>query len=54
LQNIIKKHDPSELFLIWWFGAQETFLIIINVENSCVADYFCGNRDRFVQKLSWI
>ncbi len=22
---------------IWWFGAQATLLIIINVENSCVA-----------------
>jgi len=27
-------HDPSEISLICWFGAQETFLIIIiNVEN---------------------
>ncbi len=24
----------SEIILIWWFAAQETFLIIINVENS--------------------
>jgi len=24
-------HDPSEIILIWWFGAQETFLIIFNV-----------------------
>ncbi len=24
-------HDPSEIFLIWWFAAQETFLVIINV-----------------------
>jgi len=28
-------HDPSEIILICWFDAQETFLIIINVENSC-------------------
>jgi len=27
-------HDPSEMILICWFAAQETFLIIINVENS--------------------
>jgi len=27
-------HDPSEIILIRWFDAQETFLIIINVENS--------------------
>ncbi len=25
--------DPSEIILICWFGAQETFIIIINVEN---------------------
>jgi len=25
-------HDPSEIFLICWFEAQETFLIIISVE----------------------
>ncbi len=30
-------HDPSEINLIWWFGAQETFLIIIIVENNCAA-----------------
>ncbi len=28
-------HDPSEILLICWFGAQESFLIIKNVENSC-------------------
>ncbi len=27
-------HDPSEIILIYWFAAQETFLIL-NVENSC-------------------
>ncbi len=26
---------------------QETFMIIINVENSCAAQYFCGNCDTF-------
>ncbi len=25
-------HDPSEIILICWFDAQETFLIIINAE----------------------
>jgi len=25
-------HDPSEIILICWSAAQETFLIIINVE----------------------
>ncbi len=33
----------SEIILIYWFTAQETFLIIINVENSCTASYFYGN-----------
>ncbi len=31
-------HDPSEIILISWFAAQETFIfliIIISVENSC-------------------
>ncbi len=37
----------SEIILICWFAAQETFLIIINVEDSCAAQYFCGNRDAF-------
>ncbi len=31
--------DPSEIILIYWFAAQETFLIIIDVENSCGAGY---------------
>jgi len=28
-------HDPSEIILIRWFAAQETF-----IENSCAAWYF--------------
>ncbi len=32
-------HDPSEIILIFWFTTQETFLKIINVENSCAASY---------------
>ncbi len=39
-------HDPSEIILICWFGAQETFLIIINVKNNCSA--FCGNLEVFL------
>ncbi len=35
--------DPSEIILICWFAVQET--IIIKVENSCAAQYFCGNCD---------
>ncbi len=30
-------HDPSEINLICWFDAQETFLIIIIAEMSCAA-----------------
>ncbi len=30
----------SEISLICWFAAQEAFLIIINVENSCAAFFF--------------
>jgi len=26
----------------WRFYDQETFLIIINIENCCAASYFCG------------
>jgi len=37
-------HDRSQITL-WWFAAQETFLII-NVEHSCAAAAcFCGNCD---------
>jgi len=40
--------QPLLHFLICWFGVQETFLIIINVENSCAAAlYFCRNHDTF-------
>ncbi len=39
--------DPSEIILIYWFTAQETFLIIINVENNYAASHFCGNSDTF-------
>ncbi len=37
----------SEIILICWFADQQTFLIIINVENSCAAEYFCVNCDTF-------
>ncbi len=30
-------YDPSEIIEICWFAAQETFLIISYVENSCAA-----------------
>jgi len=42
-------HDPSEITL-WWFNAQETFLIMINVENSCAASCFCWNHDSMMNR----
>ncbi len=30
-------HDLSEISLTCWFGAQETWLIIINAEDNCAA-----------------
>ncbi len=47
-------HDPSEIILICWFAAQETFffIIIINVQNSCAASYFCGNCDSMMNRKS--
>jgi len=36
LQSLVS-HDPSEIILTFFFGAQEIFLIIINVENNCAA-----------------
>jgi len=35
-----ESHDPSEITLIWGSDAQETFMIMINVD-------FCGNHDKF-------
>ncbi len=33
-------NDPSEIIVICWFAAQETFLNIINAKNSCAAYSF--------------
>ncbi len=41
-------HDLQKSF---WFSAQETFMIIINVEKSCAASDFCGNHDTFFSEL---
>jgi len=41
-QSWIFLNDPSEKNIIYWFGAQETFLI--NAENSYSTNYFCENR----------
>ncbi len=38
-----------------WFDAQEMFIIVITVENSCAAQYFCENHDTFLFKIFlWI
>ncbi len=36
---LVFPHDPSEIFLICWFGAKETFAIINKVEN-CLNFFF--------------
>ncbi len=38
-------HDPSEIIIICWFGAQKIFLI--NVENCLI----CGNIDTVISFL---
>ncbi len=50
-------HDPLEIILICWFAAHETFLIIINVENSYImflwkqwCIFFCILYEQKVQK----
>ncbi len=43
--SLLQSSVSHDLLLI---SAQETFLIIINVENSCAAQYICGNRDAFI------
>ncbi len=49
-------HDPSEIIIICWFAAQETFLIIIFFENSCSATYFLWKlwHILFFRILRWI
>ncbi len=45
---------PLEVILICWFG-QDTFLIIVNVENSCAALFFWGGQCYiFFFKIIWI
>ncbi len=45
-------HIPTEIIIICRFAAQETFLIIIHIENSCAARYFCEKHDTFVHDSS--
>ncbi len=46
-----ESHDPSEIILICWFAAQDMFMIIICIENSCAASYICENRDHFFPRF---
>ncbi len=42
--SLLQSHDPSEIIQIFWFAAQNTFIIIIIImyyENSWV-DFFSG------------
>ncbi len=39
--------SSSEIIIICWFAAPETFMIVINVENSRAAQCFCRNGDAF-------
>jgi len=41
LHQSSESHDPSEIILICWFAAQETFLIIINVKKQLCVMYVC-------------
>ncbi len=36
------------IIIICWFGAQETFIIIIKVETSCAAEYFWGKCEMYI------
>ncbi len=51
--SFIEFHMILQTLPICWFGAQETFLIIINVKKSCAAWYVYENRDTFPPKIHW-
>jgi len=40
-------HDPIEIILICWSGAEETFLITINVEDGCAAFFYIYKTNNF-------
>ncbi len=37
INQALVSHDHSKIILICWFAAQETLLLIINIENSFAA-----------------
>ncbi len=42
-----ESHDPSENIRIFWFAAQETFVIFFS-ENNCTTEYVCGNHENLI------
>ncbi len=50
---VVSVTQSSEIIIIYWFTAQETFLIIINVENSCAAFSFSGTVIDFYFRVIW-
>jgi len=50
LIQLSESHNPSEITLICLYDAQETCMIIINVENRCKI-FFCGNGDQFFSRF---
>jgi len=47
-------HDPSEITIICWFAAQETFLIIIIIEIVVLLIIFVETIMQFIRILWWI
>ncbi len=47
LQSSVSR-DPSEIILICWFAAQETFIFIINVEIVVLPNSFVETFDSFL------
>ncbi len=56
-QNILhlSENRNTEIIIISWFGAQEIFLIIINIDNSCATTattkIFMENMMHFIHLL---
>ncbi len=46
-------HDPSEIIVICWFGAQETFVIIMNVEKQLLLIFFVETMIYFFRIVWW-
>ncbi len=51
IQSLVS-HDPLEIILIYWLGDQQTFLIIINIKNSCAAK-FCFVETMILKRNYW-